>query len=391
MSTIQANSYGLVRYPAYTAPTAGAVTPTAVATSTTATAPQATSNATLSATLAQLGTELSTLLAKLTAWIQRMFAPAPAPVYAPTPSPYPAPSPYPTPGPTTTAGNLSADQLRSGNFSGCLFGSTTPSGVTPQSLQSELGRPLDINHSYYRFDDQVPSAEDKADVAAGRIPLISFNAITKAGAPVSWADIASGKYDARLRQVADGLKALGKPVMFTFNHEPENDQVRGTPADYRAAWQHISDIFAQEGASNVTKVYVTMGWQPALSAAYYPGNAVDWVAGDPYNWADTASKPTAAWRSFAQAAGGFYNWAKTTGKPIMIAETGSAEDPSDPNRKAQWITDMAATLKQWPQVKAVSYFDDGAGQGGPNTWSIQSPQAVAAWRAMAQDPYFSRH
>lgn len=378
------------RYPAYTAPTAPAVTRTATPPALGAGVAPASP---VGVSLSQLGSELGALVATFCAWIQRLFAPAPAPTTAPgpTPAPVPAPAPSPTPGIATGAGSLSVDQLRSGNFNGCLFGSSTPAGVTPQSLQAQLGRPLDINHSYYRWDDQVPSAEDRADVAAGRVPLISFNAITKAGQPVSWADIASGKYDARLRQVADGLKALGKPVLFTFNHEPENDQVRGTPADYRAAWQHISDILAQEGASNVVKVYVCMGWQPSTSAQYYPGNAVDWVAGDPYNWADTQSQPNAKWKSFQQAATPFYDWAKTTGKPIMIAETGSAEDPQDPTRKAQWITDMASTLKQWPQIKAVAYFDDGAGQGGPNTWSIQSPQAMAAWRAMAQDPYFSRH
>jgi hypothetical protein len=294
-----------------------------------------------------------------------------------------------------TGGPIDVERLRQGRFAGCLFGSTTPGGLeTAESMAAKTGRSLDVNHSYYRWDDRVPSAEDRADVAAGRTPLISFKPATKGGQVLRWADVASGRYDARLREVAQGLKSLGKPVFFSFHHEPENDQAFGTPAEYRAAWRHVAEILRQEGATNVVKTYVTMGWKPELSEAYYPGNdVVDWVAGDPYNWAYSKSHFDAPWRSFEAAAGKFYAWAKGKGKPIMIAETGCVEDPRDPGRKAQWIREMGETLKhKWPEIKAVCYFNNNHDDGrGINGWHIESPQALAAMRELAQDPYFSRH
>lgn len=292
-----------------------------------------------------------------------------------------------------SAGALSLEQLRQGRFAGCLFGSSTQGKLeTAERMAAKLGRPLDVNHSYYRWEDKLPSAEDRADVAAGRLPWISFNAASKTGRTIRWAEIASGQHDARLREVARGIKSLGKPVFFTFNHEPENDQVRGTPEEYKAAWKRVSEILRAEGATNAVKVYVTMGWKPELSEAHYPGDAVDWIAGDPYNWAFSKQQPGAGWRSFEQAVSKFYGWARTKGKPLMIGETGCLEDPAQPGRKAQWLREMGESLKRMPEIKGLCYFnnrhDDGAGQ---NDWHVDTPQALAAFRQVAQDPYLTRH
>jgi hypothetical protein len=288
-----------------------------------------------------------------------------------------------------SGGPLTADRLRRGDFAGCLFGATTPgNGDSAEALGAKLGRPLALDHNYFRLDQPVTSAEVRRDLAAGRTPFISVAARTATG-PVPWADIAAGKQDDRLRALAREVKAMGQPVFLAFHHEPENDQANGTPADYKAAWQRFSRIMAEEGATNAVKVYVCMGWRPDLAEAYYPGDACDWVAGDPYNWAGTASKPGASWRSFAQAAGGFYAWARTKGKPIMIGETGTLEDPADPNRKARWIRAMGATLQQWPEVKALVYYNDNHDDGqGINAWSLSTPQAVAAMREVVDQPYF---
>jgi beta-mannanase len=259
-------------------------------------------------------------------------------------------------------------------------------------MAAKLGRQLDINHSFYRFDDTVPSAEDKADVAAGRVPLISFNSINRNGSGVQWADIAAGKQDTKLREVARGLKALGKPVMFCFNHEPENDTpARGTTAEYRAAWKRVSDVLAEEKATNVVKVLIIMGSR--TDDAFYPGDdVVDWVGGDTYNWAFSSAQPNAKWREFDVAIAQLYTWAKSHHKPILLGETGCVEDPNNAAHKAAWLTAMGEAAKKMPELKALCYFnnvhDDGDGLNG---WYIDTANALAAFKKVALDPYFANH
>src|SRR3989442_8055792 len=56
-------------------------------------------------------------------------------------------------------------------------------------LESQLGRPLDIDREYYAWDDPIPTAQETTDVARGRITLMSWKALTRAGQFVSWASI----------------------------------------------------------------------------------------------------------------------------------------------------------------------------------------------------------
>ena len=118
----------------------------------------------------------------------------------------------------------------------------------------------------------------------------------------------------------------------------------------------------------------------------YPGDQyVDWVAADAYNW--YPGKGGSNWRSFADAFASFHQWASAThpDKPQMAEETGVQEDPSDPGRKAAWITDMAATIKSWPQMKAVVWFN--SNQIYPWWWDSSSA-SLDAFTAVARDCYF---
>jgi hypothetical protein len=136
-----------------------------------------------------------------------------------------------------------------------------------------------------------------------------------------------------------------------------------------------------------------MGWKPDLSESYYPGDAVvDWIGGDPYNWAFSGRQPDAAWKAPDQVVNTFYTWAKTKHKPLMLAETGCMEDPNNPQRKAEWLTQLGATLKARPEFKGFMYFNnEGIINGVPNGWYIKTAPSIAAFRQLAQDPYFLKH
>jgi hypothetical protein len=172
-----------------------------------------------------------------------------------------------------------------------------------------------------------------------------------------------------------------------FHHEPFNETGGwGTAAEFRSAYRHVVEVFRQEGAHNVAWVLVLTAWDYAQGRGdtYYPGgDVIDWIAADPYNWHQRDGR----WISLATAAQGFYDWGSRTGKPLMLAEWGSTEDPRDPNRKAAWFDDASATLRGWPNIRAAVYFNnlhDGY------DWRVDtSPASLAAFRRLANDPYFN--
>jgi hypothetical protein len=100
-------------------------------------------------------------------------------------------------------------------------------------LESELGRRLDINHHFYNWDKPFPSEDERWDLANGRIPMIS------------WGDrdtqrVASGADDDLVRERADALKALGRPVLLRWFWEMDGDRYRAvarSAQDYVAAWR----------------------------------------------------------------------------------------------------------------------------------------------------------
>jgi beta-mannanase len=115
---------------------------------------------------------------------------------------------------------------------------------------------------------------------------------------------------------------------------------------------------------------------------YYPGDAyVDWVGLDAYNWGSSSTCCT--WMSFADLATDLYRDYAAV-KPLMLPETSSAEVGGD---KAAWIQAMRTGLpRDFPAIKAVVWFDIDK----ETDWRIaSSPATLAAYRAMALDPYFN--
>jgi beta-mannanase len=199
---------------------------------------------------------------------------------------------------------------------------------------------------------------------------------------VSWADIAAGKQDAAIITAAKQLKALGTPVMLAFQHEPENDTngTTDTAASYVGAWRRVVTVFRSEGVSNVSFVWIMMAStfsSTGAANAFYPGDSyIDWVAADGYNWA--YNQPGQPWRSFQDTFTNFYAWGSAHPKPLMVGETGTMDDPSDPTRKGQWLSNIPAALKTWPKIKAVVYFDASGWRYDYTTLDLTGFQTLAA-------------
>ncbi len=280
---------------------------------------------------------------------------------------------------------------------GALFGAwVQPSGGSTASdeegavarFESILGRRLAIDNLYVNWTAPMPLSIARWDLRHGSIPMISWG-----GARTSL--IADGAYDAQIRARALQLRALRGPVLLRWFWEmdtPANAATAGPPATFIAAWRHVHDIFAQVGATNVRWVWcpTATNFDTGIAQRFYPGSGyVDWIGADGYNWAPVRQGP---WRTFGQIFAAFYKWGVSTGRPLLIGEFGVLERA--PGQKAAWFAQADRQLRtQFPAIRAVVYFDSYRKNvlfGKYFDWKVtSSPSALAAFRAFANDPYFS--
>lgn len=258
--------------------------------------------------------------------------------------------------------------------------------------EAQFGRTFDIDSHYYDWVDPFPTEQESDDVAAGRIPMVTWWG-------TQYAQINDGSQDALIRARAEDVKAFGHPIFIRWAAEMNGywfawggAQNGDDPSGFVAAWRRIHDIFAAEGVTNVSWVWAPNSESnPAGTGAtswndwrnYYPGDAyVDWVGIDGYNWGDYFHGID-EWQSLGSIMSPIYD-AYAAEKPIMIAETSSVESGGS---KSQWIGDAATWIEAHPAVKAVVFFDHSYPD---KDWAIDSSQASAdAFSDLARNPYFN--
>ena len=271
-----------------------------------------------------------------------------------------------------------------------------------RAQEAKIGRTYGVFRYYHGWESPLIGDLGNTASRGGRALMVSWKAAHewpnggssgRGAGYVRWGDIASGRQDAVIAARAQELKRFGKTVYLSFHHEPENDRDipgdrrAGSPAEFRAAWQHIWRMFQARGVHNVRFVLVLMGQTYAAGneMTWYPGDRfVDVVAADGYNWFRTTNHPAAPWRSFATIFTPGYRFALRHAKPFWVAETGLQEDPSRPGRKAEWLKAMAAQAERWTDLGAVMYF-----MGGANGWWVDSSaSSMAAYRSVAHARIF---
>jgi hypothetical protein len=261
-----------------------------------------------------------------------------------------------------------------------------------EDVEAQIGRRFDITKNYidWRPGKTFPDAVDRKLADGGRLTYYSWNANNySTHAKVSYQSIANGDWDnSVIKPEAQALKAYPYKVFIDFDHENDTKDQRGkgTPAQYAAAYRHIHDVMKAAGVTNVIWSWVTTGYAPhePQIMASYPGAAyVDWIAYDPYNFAQCLG---GAWRTPAEVFPAFYNWVQKqpsmSGKPLMLAEYATA-----PGAQAQnWYAGVPAALKALPRIKAVMEFD--AKSAVPCNLEIShSAAAVAGFRQASNTPY----
>ena len=250
-------------------------------------------------------------------------------------------------------------------------------------LEGAIGRRLAIGHSLVPWGaglGRLPAW----NVAEGRTPMISF------GNGASPRAVAAGRYDTYLTSLARSIATLGRPVLLRYASDMDRSRWAASAQSEKsfvAAWRHVHDLFVAEA------VPASWVWSPTAeafadgrAARYWPGGGyVDGIAADgvnPYG----CDGQGAGWRDFGRTFSAFSAWGSARGKPLMVAETGTVEDPGDPARKAGWYLGAAATLAQFmPGIRAVVIVDrPGRCDWRPDT----SAASLQGFVRFATDPIF---
>lgn len=243
------------------------------------------------------------------------------------------------------------------------------------TVEQQVDRPFDLVYDYHDLDDVIPSDTELQEARDGHILHIAIAARVYGATPdsVTYADIATGRYDAGLERQALGIASMKEPVFMTFEQEANQHSKlgpRGTALDFRLAWRHIHNLYADAGADNAVWVWVMTGDPANLSraGALWPGNAfVDWISWNVYNQSgcEAGRISSSLFTSFETDMTPFYNWVHTRGaaigidptKPMMISEAGSVLYADDPASTARWYAGIAPALSRYPQIKAVALWD----------------------------------
>jgi hypothetical protein len=271
------------------------------------------------------------------------------------------------------------------------------------NLESWIGRELDFVRVFEVWDSPFPTSFHNAIIAGDRKMLLSVRAKRMDGSYVPWRTIADAQPGSAVHTQMvtwiERVRAIGEPVWFTFNHEPEYAEniANGVNTDFIDAWRRIITEFRDRAVTNVEFVWIMTDWSfhvPSSDRRYapkwYPGDAyVDHIAADAYNWSSCRADVVIPWRPLEPIITPLRDFGlQHPDKGLMLAEWGSTTQGGD---KAAWITEAGELLKQpgWEQFIALSYYSRVDQNYSNCNFPIDSsPSVTAAFAAMGADPFY---
>jgi Glycosyl hydrolase family 26 len=227
--------------------------------------------------------------------------------------------------------------------------------------------------------------------------------------------IIDGQFDSELRAWADAARDTNIPILAEFGTEVDgvwvpwngwwNGQVQldgygdptfpDGPERFRDAYRHIVDLFRSEGATNVTWFFhaQTQRFFPQDEwwnnpTYYYPGDDyIDWIGLSNYGPINPDDPHFITFDDKLSSSGVYDTLTAISRRPIAITEFAIIDNARWD--KAQWIKDAFRAVKaRYPRIRGLAWWD--AGLPGPQDMRINSsPQALDAFRAAANDPYFA--
>ena len=242
--------------------------------------------------------------------------------------------------------------------------------------------PMPISRVFYRA---APQSWPGFAGASGRPVVLSFR--------YRPSDVVAGRYDAALAAFFRG--APDYDVYWSFSHEPEDNIARGefTAVDYRAAWQHIADIAANEAPATAklhpTLILMCYTMNPKSRRNwlnYYVPTAQEMIAFDCYNhaWRRGAYGPPA--KIFKPLT----DWAALNPTiPWGVSEVGSilASGDTTGSGRAAWLRSVGSFLvaqhEADPQAALFGIYFDVRGKKGTD-YRLTDESSRSAWSEVVQ-------
>ncbi|WP_203883316.1 glycoside hydrolase family 26 protein [Planotetraspora kaengkrachanensis] len=266
-----------------------------------------------------------------------------------------------------------------------------------QTAERRMGRRADIVHVYHRGEELFPTPQERAVARGPRLLLVNW----KPAPDRTWAQVARGEVDDRIDRLADYItRTFPGRFFLTIHHEPEDDVRPGdgfSATDYVAMYRHVVSRLRARGVQNAVTVMTYMGapnWasKPWFESLYPGDDVVDWVAIDPYadsqvnDFAGMVNKTRPDYPHWP----GFYRWmqGRFPGKPIMIAEWGAFERSGSPRFKRDFFASVARQIDDYPQIKALVYFDSPVAPRGDTRFDT-TPGGGRAFAELGREPQFS--
>ena len=271
-------------------------------------------------------------------------------------------------------------------------------------MEDAVDRKLDVVREFLLWDSPFPDTYHSWLRDTDRKMILSVRAKRLNGTVIRWTDIAAAQSGSALYndtvRWADRMRDYGKPVYFTFNHEPESSAsfANGEAPDFIAAWRKFHDVFEARGATNVKFMWIMTDYAFFVGSAarndaskWYPGDSyLDAMGADAYNWYNCRTGINTPWWTLETIIRPFRDFgAAHPNEELWLSEYASTEDTASPGRKAQWINQVQALFKRsdYAQFHGIVYFDF-PGPDNCRWFTDSSTSSASAFRTLAQDAFY---
>jgi hypothetical protein len=242
------------------------------------------------------------------------------------------------------------------------------------TFEQTVGKQANMQATFVGWNESFPTSLANSLKSSGKTLVIFWE-----NTGTSLDQINAGSSDSYINSFAAAARASGASVILAPLHEMNGnwdtwDGTVGnnTPAKVITTWRHIHDAFAV--ATNVKFAWDVNNVSVPDTAAnsinsYYPGSAyVDYVGVDGFNF-DTES-----WDQVFPSS--LMSLLSSYNKPIYILSTASVPGA----QKAQWIKDMGAHIKNYPNIAGWVWFNQ---NGGDGNWLVDSDAlSLAAFKSI---------
>ncbi|WP_426563228.1 glycoside hydrolase family 26 protein [Angustibacter sp. McL0619] len=308
------------------------------------------------------------------------------------------------------------------------------------SLDEKAGKAPNLVEWFEYWDDSYSPQKVTQSWQRGALPVITWQSAPHDYANshrdisgYSMQNIARGTFDRYLSSFATSVVNTKLPVVIRLDQEMNGNWypwsagysdrgITNDPRYFRAAWQHIWQVFDRAGANK----YVIWGWTPSRTDTLKPGSTTGFTNGDTGLVEDYPGDRYVDWLGMSgyqfrpsQPATYDYTFDGTLNgntadvglksvsrtKPILIAEMGSAqvvgEDTDNTAAKTAWTTQTLAAVADDPRLVGFVLFNndvkrlhsirltDGTHLSVDTNWQFaSSAPALAAFRQGIADPRF---